>query len=70
MKVFVNAPAETRAQRRLDELLAKGVATNYEEVLSNVVHRDHIDLTRKESPLRKAPDAIELDTSSFLKALL
>ena len=58
MKVFVNASAQTRAQRRLAELAEKGVATNYEEVLANVVHRDHIDETRAESPLRKADDAV------------
>lgn len=61
MKVFVNASAQTRAQRRLAELAEKGVATNYEEVLANVVHRDHIDETRAESPLRKADDAVCLD---------
>lgn len=61
MKVFVNASAQTRAQRRLAELTEKGVATNYEEVLANVVHRDHIDETRAESPLRKADDAVCLD---------
>lgn len=61
MKVFVNASAQTRAQRRLTELAEKGVATNYEEVLANVVHRDHIDETRAESPLRKADDAVCLD---------
>lgn len=61
MKVFVNASAQTRAQRRLAELAGKGVATNYEEVLANVVHRDHIDETREESPLRKADDAVCLD---------
>lgn len=61
MKVFVNASAQTRAQRRLAELAEKGMATNYEEVLANVVHRDHIDETRAESPLRKADDAVCLD---------
>lgn len=63
MKIFVNASAQTRAQRRLDELIAKGISATYEEVLANVVHRDHIDETRAESPLRKAPDAIVLDNS-------
>ncbi len=65
MKVFVNASAQTRAQRRLAELIEKGVATTYEEVLSNVVNRDHIDETRKESPLRKADDAHVLDNSEM-----
>lgn len=65
MKVFVSASAQTRAQRRLAELIQKGVATTFEEVLANVVNRDHIDETRKESPLRKADDAHTLDNSSM-----
>ncbi|MCM1292685.1 MAG: (d)CMP kinase [Bacteroides sp.] len=63
MKVFVTASAQTRAQRRLSELIDKGVATSFEEVLANVISRDHIDETREESPLRKAPDAVVLDNS-------
>lgn len=65
MKVFVNASPQTRAQRRLAELIDKGVATTYEEVLSNVINRDHIDETRTESPLRKASDAVALDNSTM-----
>lgn len=63
MKVFVNASPQTRAQRRLAELIAKGVATSFDEVLANVISRDHLDRTRAESPLRKADDAVELDNS-------
>lgn len=63
LKIFVNASAQTRAQRRFNELAEKGNPTSYEEVLANVVHRDHIDQTREESPLRQAPDAILLDNS-------
>lgn len=63
MKVFVTASAQTRAQRRLAELIAKGSQTSFEEVLANVVERDHIDETRAESPLRKAFDARSLDNS-------
>lgn len=63
MKVFVTASPETRAQRRYEELKAKGVKSTYEEVLDNVVTRDHIDETREESPLRKADDAVVLDNS-------
>lgn len=63
MKVFVNASAQTRAQRRLSELIEKGVSTSYEEVLANVIQRDHIDETREESPLRRAADAVALDNS-------
>lgn len=65
MKVFVNASAETRAQRRFAELQEKGATASYEEVLANVVHRDHIDETREESPLRKAADAVMLDNSTM-----
>ncbi|MDE6783667.1 MAG: (d)CMP kinase, partial [Paramuribaculum sp.] len=65
MKIYVNASAQTRAQRRLSELIDKGVATTFEEVLANVISRDHIDQTRAESPLRKADDAIELDNSTM-----
>ena len=61
MKVFVGASAQTRAQRRFLELEEKGSAVTYEEVLNNVVQRDHIDQTRTESPLRQADDAIVLD---------
>ena len=63
LKIFVNASAETRAQRRFLEMTAKGDAVNYEDVLANVVRRDHIDETRAESPLRRADDAIDLDNS-------
>ena len=63
LKIFVTASAETRAQRRVDELRAKGVDVDFDEVVANINKRDHIDQTRKESPLRKADDAIELDNS-------
>lgn len=63
MKVFVNASAETRARRRYDELIQKGAPASYDEVLANVMHRDHIDETREESPLRRADDAVLLDNS-------
>ena len=65
MKIFVDASPETRATRRYKELTEKGVATTYEEVLSNVVKRDHIDRTREESPLRCAEDAIKIDNSAM-----
>lgn len=65
MKVFVDASAQTRAQRRLDELIAKGQTASFEEVLANVVHRDTIDLTRAESPLRKADDAVVLNNDTL-----
>lgn len=66
LKIFVNASPETRALRRHKELLERGDSdSTYEDVLANVKSRDHIDMTRDESPLRKADDAIELDNSSM-----
>ncbi len=65
LKIFVNASAETRAMRRHKELIEKGQQSTYEDVLANVVTRDHIDETREESPLRKADDAIMLDNSNM-----
>lgn len=63
LKIFVTASAEVRAQRRYDELTAKGEKCNYEEILENVKERDHIDSTREISPLRQAEDAIVLDNT-------
>lgn len=63
LKVFVTASAEVRAQRRYDELRAKGEEASYESILENVKERDRIDSGRAISPLRKADDAILLDNS-------
>lgn len=63
LKLFVTASPKVRAQRRVDELKAKGMPASYEEVLANVKQRDFIDSTRAESPLRQAPDAVVLDNS-------
>ncbi len=65
LKIFCNAPAEVRARRRFKELTEKGEKTTYAEVLANVEHRDLIDTTRAESPLRRADDAIDLDNSNM-----
>lgn len=65
LKIFVTASAEIRAQRRYDELKAKGQEASYDEILANVKERDHIDMTREVSPLRKADDAILLDNSNL-----
>lgn len=65
MKVFVTASPQTRAMRRYRELTEKGEHPTYEEVLANVVSRDHIDQTREESPLRQASDAVVLDNSDM-----
>lgn len=63
LKVFVTASAKVRAQRRYDELTAKGKTVNYEEILQNVTERDYIDSHRSVAPLRQAPDALLLDNS-------
>ena len=63
LKVFVTASAEVRAQRRYDELKEKGIPADFNDILKNVQERDYIDSHREVSPLRKAPDAIELDNS-------
>lgn len=63
LKIYVTASTEVRAQRRYDELKAKGMPADYEEIKRNVEERDYIDSHREVSPLRKADDAIELDNS-------
>lgn len=65
LKIFMNAPAATRAKRRYLELLAKNQNVSYEEVLANVTSRDRIDSNREDSPLVKAEDAIEFDNSNL-----
>ena len=64
-KFFLIADPKIRAQRRFDELQAKGEEVLFEEILKNVIDRDHQDSTRAISPLRKAEDAVEIDTTSF-----
>lgn len=65
LKVFVTASADVRAQRRYDELTAKGETCSLEEIRANVIERDRIDSTRAISPLRQAEDAIVLDNSNM-----
>jgi cytidylate kinase len=67
MKIFVTASAEVRAQRRYDEIIARGDKADYNEILENVQQRDHIDQTREVSPLRKADDALLLDNSHMTR---
>ena len=67
MKVFVTASAEVRAQRRYDELTARGDNANFQEILENVLQRDHIDQTREISPLKQADDALLLDNSNMTR---
>ena len=63
LKIFMTAQPSVRAQRRYDELTARGDAVCYEEILQNVLSRDKADMTRAISPLRKAADAVVLDNS-------
>ncbi len=63
LKIFMTAQPDVRAQRRFDELTLKGESVSYEEIRANIIERDRYDETRKESPLRKADDAIVLDNS-------
>ncbi|MGL4412183.1 MAG: (d)CMP kinase [Bacteroidales bacterium] len=65
LKIYVIASAQVRAQRRYDELTAKGEVVNFDEILANVVERDNIDMNRRESPLRQADDALVLDNSDI-----
>ncbi|MBQ5752305.1 MAG: (d)CMP kinase [Bacteroidaceae bacterium] len=67
MKVFVTASAEVRAQRRYDELTARGDNANFQDILENVLQRDHIDQTREVSPLKQADDALLLDNSNITR---
>ncbi|WP_264558573.1 (d)CMP kinase [Flavobacterium sp. N2270] len=67
LKLFMTASAQTRAQRRFDELVEKGQMITFEDVLQNVQERDYIDTHRDDSPLVKASDAIEIDNSSMSK---
>jgi len=67
LKIFMTASAQTRAQRRFDELQQKGQDVSFEAVLQNVEQRDHIDTHRDDSPLRKAENAIEIDNSHLTR---
>lgn len=65
LKIYVTASAEVRAQRRYDELQAKGMPADFDDILKNVKERDYIDSHREVSPLRKADDALELNNSNM-----
>ncbi|CAM3313398.1 Cytidylate kinase [Flavobacterium longum] len=67
LKIFMTASPHTRAERRFEELKAKGQPATFEQVFQNVVARDHIDTHRDDSPLRKADDAIEIDNSHLTR---
>ncbi len=63
IKIFLTAAERVRAQRRFDEMCAKGVRTSMEEVVGNLRHRDFIDSHREASPLKRAPGSFLLDNS-------
>ena len=65
VKIFLTAAAEVRAQRRFQELQAKGSKDSYEKVLADIKLRDHQDTTREIAPLKQAKDAILVDTSDM-----
>ena len=67
LKIFVTASAEVRAQRRYDELTAKGQHVDFAEILKNVQERDYIDSHRTLNPLRQADDALVLDNSHMTR---
>jgi len=67
LKLFMIASAETRAERRFQELIERGDKVEYKEVLNNVQERDYLDSNREDSPLVKAEDAIEIDNSFLSK---
>ncbi len=67
LKIFMNSSAQTRAERRYNELIEKGQHVTYKEVLENVEERDYIDTHREDSPLVKATDAIEINNSTLTK---
>lgn len=64
-KFFLTASPEERADRRYKELMGKGVEVNYDEILQDIIKRDYIDSNREVDPLRKAEDAIEIDTTGI-----
>lgn len=64
-KFFLTADPEERAKRRFEEMKAKGISVDYKSVLKNVQERDLMDSTREIAPLKKAEDAIEIDTTSL-----
>ncbi|MDY5305112.1 (d)CMP kinase [Fusobacterium gastrosuis] len=65
IKIYLIASPEERAKRRYKELIQKGTEISYDEVLKSIKERDYIDSTRKESPLMKADDAVELDSTGL-----
>ncbi len=67
LKIFVTAEVNIRASRRFKELSEKGISVSFQQVKENIIKRDYIDENRKESPLKKADDAIVLDNSNITR---
>ncbi len=65
LKIYLTASAEARAERRMKELAAKGVEQSFEEVLREIVQRDEQDMSREVAPLRRAEDAVLVDTTEI-----
>ena len=65
VKIFLTASSKVRAQRRFDELTAKGVACNIDEIEKDIIDRDYRDMHRETSPLKQADDAVLLDSSNL-----
>ena len=66
-KFFITATPEERANRRYKEMIEKGISVNYNDILNQIKERDLNDINRKSSPLKKAEDAIEIDTTNMTK---
>ncbi len=65
VKIYLTASSSVRAKRRYEELLAKGEVCDFDEIEQDIIERDHRDMTRAESPLRQAEDAILVDSSDM-----
>lgn len=67
VKIYLTASVETRAKRRYDELRGKGEDSNYEDIEKDIYERDQRDMGRETAPLKKAEDAILIDSSHMTK---
>jgi len=65
VKIYMTASSRIRAKRRFDELTAKGIECDLDEIEQDIIERDYRDMNRETSPLKKADDAVELDTSEL-----
>lgn len=65
LKIYMQASAEERARRRVKELEEKGIASDFQEVLEDIIRRDRADITREHGPLKQAPGAVVIDTTAL-----